>query len=123
PVVRIIAVSVPIAYVFGHLCGEAIYSYDHPTEGFLNAFTGQHFDLSALAGGIAMGLVWFAALVAAQVWMWRRRRARLAGLAGELQAALEGPFAAEVRAWGGPAILRDANTVAEMSRSLVPEKN
>jgi hypothetical protein len=122
PVLVIVAVSVPIAYIMGHLFGETIYTNLHRGDGFFNAFRSSTFEIGGVLGGIAMGLVWLAALVAAQVWMWRRQRDRLNAQAQRLQAALEGPFAAEVRSWGGPAILRDANTVAEMSRSLVGEK-
>src|SRR5205814_9922825 len=52
PVVRILVVSVPIAYVFGHLFGEAIYSTLNPDERYFNAFRGSHFEISALLGGI-----------------------------------------------------------------------
>jgi hypothetical protein len=115
---RVVVLALAAGALSGYLVGEALYTATYPQYGFLNAFRPVPFELNIVLYGVMAGLaVWASTVVGVKYVRERRLKLARQDLADGLR-ELATDFPTEVRAWGGPAVLRDAGTVLSIARRL-----
>jgi len=111
----------PVGLVAGWVAGEIYYAKEYPYyDSFPNAFGRVPFDWPSVLVGILVGLlvwaVWLVVSFAVTSTRKESSRVQLVSLTEELTRE----FPAEVAAWGGPAVLRDAGIVRRLRDQLNP---
>jgi hypothetical protein len=116
PWARFVAVAAPLAWLLGHLFGEAVYSCVEPWYGYMgSAGRNRPLLIYPLIAGIAMGLLWLVGLLVYQFWTWSWHLSRLGAEADRLEGQLQAVFP-DYGSAGGTAGLRDADAVTLVAR-------
>ncbi|HLW63924.1 MAG TPA: hypothetical protein VKS79_01310 [Gemmataceae bacterium] len=116
---RIVFVSLVLGYLFGHFCGEVVFSINHPRDNkFPHFYDFPGFDTGAYAAGFGFGITMFWVLTALQAFLWYHRLEHLRRTAAERAKEIENDFSEVVRATGGAAGLRYTGPVRSLQQAL-----
>jgi hypothetical protein len=116
-----VAVGLWLGLVIGYLSGEAVYVWRNPQYPFFHGFSTGPTGVLEVVLGTFVGLVTCGLFIGGQVLLRQHRLARARQALRDGLQELTAEFPDDVRAWGGPAVLRNPATARAVLRLLKPE--